>query len=225
LIYHQFSKENNRRCAEFQIAEGRILGRAERANGDASNLKQLHYSYLEFPTELCIALTNSSMMKITHPALLETSNCYLNIHPSCLFLLMINLSLRPRRFYRCSTKHLDHSRDSGQVSSTIPKQHSSDHHAEPSVAHAKGQMLRGTFTPTPEAKTLSKAPHFQNTSTPVLVRFSDSTGLPEIPDFSADARPNGIAVRFDLGTKNNRRWHTDVSLNTTKHLVRHPILT
>jgi hypothetical protein len=62
LIYHQFSKENNRRCAEFQIAEGRILGRAERANGDASNLKQLHYSYLEFPTELCIALTNSSMI-------------------------------------------------------------------------------------------------------------------------------------------------------------------
>jgi catalase len=76
--------------------------------------------------------------------------------------------------------------------------------------------VKGTFTPTAEAKSLSKAPHFQNEFTPILVRFSDSTGLPQIPDFVGDARPNGIAVRFDLGTKNGRRWHTDVSENQSK---------
>jgi len=45
-------------------------------------------------------------------------------------------------------------------------------------AHAKGQMLTGTFTPTPAAATLSRAPHFNRPSTPVTARFSDGTGIP-----------------------------------------------
>ena len=78
-------------------------------------------------------------------------------------------------------------------------------------------MLKGIFTPTAEAKALSKAPHFQSSSTPILVRFSDSTGLPEIPDFVGDARPNGLAVRFDLGTKDGKRWHTDIVGHSVPH--------
>jgi catalase len=48
--------------------------------------------------------------------------------------------------------------------------------------HAKGIMARGTFTPSASAAGLSKAAHLQKASTPVLVRFSDTTGAPNIPD-------------------------------------------
>jgi catalase len=64
--------------------------------------------------------------------------------------------------------------------------------------HAKGIMVSGTFTPTASAASLSKAPHLQKASSPVLVRFSDATGLPTIPDASADANPHGMAIRFQL---------------------------
>ncbi|HEY6282285.1 MAG TPA: catalase family peroxidase [Burkholderiales bacterium] len=64
--------------------------------------------------------------------------------------------------------------------------------------HAKGIMVSGTFTPAAGAASLSKAPHLQKASSPVLVRFSDATGLPTIPDASADANPHGMAIRFQL---------------------------
>ncbi|KAM0697201.1 hypothetical protein Q7P36_003272 [Cladosporium allicinum] len=67
-------------------------------------------------------------------------------------------------------------------------------------AHAKGRLLRGTFTPTPQASTLSSAPHFTLPSTPVLSRFSSSTGLPKISDTDPNANPRGFAVRFILPT-------------------------
>lgn len=50
-----------------------------------------------------------------------------------------------------------------------------------STAHAKGRLLRGTFHPTPKASSLSSAPHFTAESTPLLARFSSSTGLPVSP--------------------------------------------
>jgi len=77
-------------------------------------------------------------------------------------------------------------------------------------AHAKGTLLAGSFTPSPEASKLSKAPHFNAASTPVWVRFSNSTGLPKIPDNSSDADPRGIAIRFHLPEVNGRRRHTDI---------------
>jgi len=49
-------------------------------------------------------------------------------------------------------------------------------------AHAKGLMCTGTFVPSPEAAKLTRAPHASKASTPVTVRYSDSTGLPNIPD-------------------------------------------
>jgi catalase len=73
-------------------------------------------------------------------------------------------------------------------------------------AHAKGIMLDGTFTPSPEAANLSKAPHFNRPSTAVTVRFSNSTGIPLIPDNDPNADPRGCAIRFHLA----ERVHTDI---------------
>ena len=63
--------------------------------------------------------------------------------------------------------------------------------------HAKGVMVEGTFTPSPSAASFSKAPHFVK-SVPVLVRFSDTTGVPTLPDADPNASPHGIAIRFTL---------------------------
>ena len=79
-------------------------------------------------------------------------------------------------------------------------------------AHAKGIMLTGIFTSTPKAKSLSKAPHFVNSSTPVTVRFSDSTGIPLVPDNDPNANPRGMAIRFYLG----ERVHTDIVSHSTE---------
>jgi catalase len=82
-------------------------------------------------------------------------------------------------------------------------------------------MLEGVFTPTAEAAALSKAPHFHAPSTPVTVRFSVSTGLPQIPDNDGNANPNGMAIRFNLPDKNGRRQHTDVIGHATPHFPVH----
>src|ERR1700723_4321527 len=63
--------------------------------------------------------------------------------------------------------------------------------------HAKGVMVEGTFTPSPSAASFTKAPHFAK-SVPVLVRFSDTTGVPTLPDADPNASPHGIAIRFKL---------------------------
>lgn len=64
--------------------------------------------------------------------------------------------------------------------------------------HAKGIMAEGTFTPSAEAASISKAPHLQAATSPVLVRFSDATGVPTIPDADGNAMPKGMAIRFTL---------------------------
>ncbi|KAK6953857.1 hypothetical protein Daesc_003819 [Daldinia eschscholtzii] len=76
-------------------------------------------------------------------------------------------------------------------------------------AHAKGVLLNGTFIPTEEAKALSKAPHFNNPSTPIVARFSSSTGIPELPDTDPNGNPRGFAIRFKLA-ETPRRAHTDI---------------
>jgi catalase len=74
-------------------------------------------------------------------------------------------------------------------------------------AHAKGLMCSGTFAPSPEAAKLTRAPHANRPSTPVTVRYSDSTGLPNIPDNDpARSGPRGIALRFHL----DEHLHTDI---------------
>jgi catalase len=79
-------------------------------------------------------------------------------------------------------------------------------------AHAKGLMCSGTFTPSPEAAKLTRAPHASKPSTPVTVRYSDSTGVPTIPDNDPQrSGPRGIAVRFHLAD----HAHTDVVAHST----------
>lgn len=78
-------------------------------------------------------------------------------------------------------------------------------------AHAKGALLTGTFRPAPEARKLSKALHFERDCSSVTVRFSNSTGLPLIPDNDANANPRGMAIRFNLG----EHVHTDIVSHST----------
>jgi len=78
-------------------------------------------------------------------------------------------------------------------------------------AHAKGLMLTGTFRPAPKAQSLTRAPHILRESTPVTARFSNSTGLPQIPDNVADANPRGFAIRFNLA----EHVHTDIVSHST----------
>src|SRR3979411_1421372 len=79
-------------------------------------------------------------------------------------------------------------------------------------AHAKGLMCSGTFTPAPEAAKLTRAPHANQPSTPVRVRFSNGTGVPTIPDNDpARSGPRGIAIRFHL----DEHVHTDLVAHST----------
>jgi catalase len=84
-------------------------------------------------------------------------------------------------------------------------------------AHAKGTMLTGTFTPAPAATSLTRAPHVTKASTPVTVRFSNSTGVPLIPDNDPHANPRGMAIRFNLA----EHVHTDIVSHSTDGFPTH----
>jgi catalase len=80
-------------------------------------------------------------------------------------------------------------------------------HAGFRPAHAKGILLTGTFTPSPEAASLTRAPHLHRDSTVVTVRFSNFAGIPTVADNDPQgAAPHGFAVRFHLG----EHVHTDI---------------
>jgi catalase len=79
-------------------------------------------------------------------------------------------------------------------------------HAGFRPAHAKGILLTGEFAPSPEAASLTRAPHIGRT-TPVTVRFSDFAGIPTVPDNAPQgASPRGCAIRFHLA----EHAHTDI---------------
>lgn len=84
-------------------------------------------------------------------------------------------------------------------------------------AHAKGLLLTGAFTPASGAASLTRAPHIARESTPVTVRFSDSTGLPMIPDNDPNANPRGMAIRFQLA----EHVHTDIIGHSTDGFPTH----
>jgi catalase len=64
--------------------------------------------------------------------------------------------------------------------------------------HAKGIVAEGSFKPSPGAAALSRAIIFRGPDIPVTVRFSDSTGLPTLPDGSSNANPHGMAIKFHV---------------------------
>lgn len=90
-------------------------------------------------------------------------------------------------------------------------------HAGFRPAHAKGTMLTGTFTPSPQAASLTRVPHVVRPSTPVTVRFSNSTGVPVLPDNDSNADPRGLAVRFHLAEHS----HTDIVSHSTDGFPTH----
>jgi catalase len=83
--------------------------------------------------------------------------------------------------------------------------------------HAKGLMLSGNFTPAASAKDLTRAAHITRPSTPIVVRFSDSTGVPLIPDTDPNASPRGLAIRFQLA----EHVHTDIVSHSTDGFPTH----
>jgi catalase len=62
--------------------------------------------------------------------------------------------------------------------------------------HAKGTLLKGWFTATPEAAALTRAAHMQGSPVPATVRVSNGAGDPDAPDYAPDVR--GLAVKFYL---------------------------
>lgn len=66
--------------------------------------------------------------------------------------------------------------------------------------HAKGIVLRGTFAADAAAATLTTAEHVQpdRGPVPVIVRFSDFSGMPAQGDGKPGATPSGMAIKFQL---------------------------
>jgi len=81
--------------------------------------------------------------------------------------------------------------------------------------HAKGLVTEGTFKASPAAASLSKAAIFSGASIPVTVRFSDSTGIPNLPDGAAAANPHGMAIKFHLPDGSE----TDMVINSLKFFL------
>ncbi|NMO53001.1 catalase family peroxidase [Actinoplanes sp. TBRC 11911] len=63
-------------------------------------------------------------------------------------------------------------------------------------AQARGTVLTGVFTPSGAAAELTTAAHLQQDEVPVTVRFSNSSGNPDVPDTARVVR--GMTVRFAL---------------------------
>jgi catalase len=64
--------------------------------------------------------------------------------------------------------------------------------------HAKGVVVEGSFKASADAAKLSRAVLFSGSTVPVTVRFSDSGGLPAVPDGSPGANPHGMAIKYHL---------------------------
>lgn len=64
--------------------------------------------------------------------------------------------------------------------------------------HAKGTVVEGSFTPSTDGVALSKAILFQGKPSTLTARFSDSGGLPTLPDGAGVANPHGMAIKFHL---------------------------
>jgi catalase len=78
--------------------------------------------------------------------------------------------------------------------------------------HAKGIVVEGTFAPTPQAAAMSRSPVFAGATLPVTVRFSDASGLPDLHDGAAAARPHGMSIKFHLPDGSD----SDIVTNTLK---------
>lgn len=81
--------------------------------------------------------------------------------------------------------------------------------------HAKGTLLKGTFTATPEAAQLTRAGHMQGEPVPITVRLSNGGGNPRIPDFAPDVRGFAVKVYLPDGSR------TDIVAQTSPRFPFH----
>ena len=81
--------------------------------------------------------------------------------------------------------------------------------------HAKGIVVEGSFKASPEAASLSRAALFDGSTIPVTVRFSDATGIPDLPDGSDGANPHGMAIKYRLPDGSE----TDMVTNSLKFFL------
>ena len=66
------------------------------------------------------------------------------------------------------------------------------------AAHAKGVVLTGHFTASPEAASVSRAGHLSGRKIDVVARFSSFPGGAPHPDAAPECNPRGLAVQFRL---------------------------
>ena len=70
-----------------------------------------------------------------------------------------------------------------------------EHHAR--AVHTKGVLMMGTFAPSKEAQAYTSAPIFTGGALPIIARFSDFAGIPDIPDTdSGAAMPTGLTIKI-----------------------------
>jgi catalase len=67
--------------------------------------------------------------------------------------------------------------------------------------HAKGIVCSGTFRSSAQARSVSRALHLQGQAVPTVIRFSNSSGNPDVHDGVANVR--AMAVKFQLPDKKN----------------------
>ena len=67
--------------------------------------------------------------------------------------------------------------------------------------HAKGIVCSGTFRASAEARAVSRALHLQGQAVPTVMRFSNSSGDPDVHDGIPNAR--ALAVKFQLPNGKN----------------------
>jgi catalase len=71
--------------------------------------------------------------------------------------------------------------------------------------HAKSIVVEG-FKASPSAAGLSRAVLFNGSPTPATARFSDATGIPNVPDGADIANPRGMAIKFICRTAATPTW-------------------
>ncbi|HEV8584658.1 MAG TPA: catalase family peroxidase [Methylomirabilota bacterium] len=65
--------------------------------------------------------------------------------------------------------------------------------------HAKGLLCAGTFRPSPEARRVTRAAHFQDSPVAVVVRFANASGNPAIGDGTPGVRSMSVKFRLPAG--------------------------
>jgi catalase len=72
--------------------------------------------------------------------------------------------------------------------------------------HAKGIVVEGSFKASPEAAALSRTVLFNGNSIPATMRFSDATGVPNVPDGADVANPHGMPSNSICRTEATPTW-------------------